>query len=722
MSIIKYEAKIGGMHCTACALNIEDQLQALAGIQKVSVNYASGKLHLEYDDSLVSLSDIKKRVEQTGYSILENDSEENKSEKSKLIFILPISFGLFFLMLLELLLGHIEIMYMEELLFIFSTITMFWIGQPFLKGIWRFLTGKGADMDTLVGIGTLTAYLYSTVILLIETLQVELPLESALYYEALIVVIGFVILGKHLESNSRKNTGDAIQSLIKLQAKSAIVERDGQEIEIATEDIALGDILIIKPGSQIPTDGIITEGEAVIDESMITGEYLPVPKSVSEEVIGGTINQQGYLKIRATKVGRETMLYRIIQLVEEAQSSKAPIQKLVDKISRVFVPTVLSLAVLSFLIWAISGNIPYGISSFVATLVIACPCALGLATPTAIIVGVGKAAKLGILIKDAEKLQKLSSVSCVVFDKTGTLTLGRPTISDIFSKNDENKMLQIAYSLASKSQHPLSLAIANEAEQKKLTKLMVQDFVNVDGKGLTGKINKKRYYLGSENYMKDLNIKSSFQIKSSNSSTVMLSDEKKVLGVMYISDELKSEALITIKKLQDLNIQTVLLSGDTKKNVEDIAKRLNIQKIYSEILPTDKAKIIGDLKKTHKVAMVGDGINDAPALALADAGIAMATGTEIAIKTSDITLLGGNISKIPSAIILSKQIIKTIRENLFWAFIYNTLGIPIAMGVLFPIWGILLNPAFAGIAMSLSSISVVLNSLRLKISKLSDEI
>jgi Cu2+-exporting ATPase/Cu+-exporting ATPase len=723
----KLRTKIKGMHCATCAINIEDAVSSIKGVKISTVNYASGDINLEYDETLIKFTDIKEVIESLGYSIEQEGGEEEKEDnKIQLIFLLPFSFLLFLAMILEIVLKiffdssinlmHIPFFY--EILFFISSFAMFWVGKPFLKGLLRFIRGKGADMNTLIGLGTLSAYVYSTYILLINMLNMDSTFPEIYYFEAVIVIIGFVILGKFLEEKSKKATGKAIEGLIKLQSKNALIEKDGKEILIGIGDIRKGDILIIKTGDKIPTDGIIVEGSALIDQSMLTGESVPVNKLIGEFVYGGTLNKNGYIKIRASKVGSETMLSSIIKLVEDAQNSKAPIQKLVDKISRVFVPVILLLAFLSIIVWILSGNITLGISSFVATLVIACPCALGLATPTAIIVGVGKGAKNGILIKDAETLEKLHKVNTVIFDKTGTVTYGKPQVSEIETEMNHNDFLQLAFSLETLSQHPLGYAIVEKAKSMGLKPLKVTNFTNTEGRGISGDINEETYYIGNWDFINSLNL-SSKKITSERTE-IVLASTKKVLGQIFVEDRIKKEAKDVIRRLHSDGIKTVLLSGDKKSVGEKIAKELEIEEVYTEVLPNEKSSIVRDLKKSNGVvAMVGDGINDAPALALADVGIAMATGTEIAIESAGITLLGGDLSRVPEAIKLSKETFITIKQNLFWAFIYNLVGVPIAMGILYPFWGILLNPSFAGIAMSLSSISVVLNSLRLNFKKIS---
>lgn len=720
--------KIKGMHCTSCALNIEDRISSLPGVKECSVNYVSQEIKVKYDNERIIMEDIEKEVEALGYSFLKV-KEDNKGLKLKIFILLPFSGALFFTMLFDLInpllfeipFVFMHLPYLNEVLFLVSTIAMFWIGTPFLKGLYRFIRGKGADMDTLVGLGTLSAYLYSTTLLVLKFLNIQTTLPQTYYFEAVIIIIGFVILGKYMEEKSKSKTGQALEGLAKLQANTATIEKNGKEYTINIDTIKEGDLMIVKAGDKIPTDGIIVEGNGLIDQSMLTGESLPVKKTVNQNIFGGTINKQGFMKIKATKVGKDTILANIIKLVQDAQSSKAPIQKLVDKISRVFVPIVLSLAILSLITWILTNNPAIAISSFVASLVIACPCALGLATPTAIIAGVGKGAKNGILIKNAETLEELHKVNTIVFDKTGTLTHGKPQIKIIDTEEDEQIIMTLASSLESKSNHPLGFAVIEEAKRRNIKNLEVKKFKNIDGKGITGTIEETAYYLGSPQFIKELGINIE-NVQKEENTQIVLATQKEILATIYIEDQIKKEAKKVVSRLHEMNIKTVLLTGDNELIAKRVAKELNIDLLFAEVLPNEKGKIIEDLKnKKGTIAMIGDGINDAPALALADVGIAMATGTEIAMQTSGITILGGDLKKIPMAISLSRVTFKTIKQNLFWAFIYNIIGIPIAMGVLYPIWGILLNPALAGIAMSLSSLSVVLNSLRLNLINIENE-
>lgn len=579
-------------------------------------------------------------------------------------------------------------------------------------------------MDTLIGIGTMTAYIYSSAIILFPKIKIYFQLPDDTYFDIIIVVIGFVTLGKYMEAKSKLQTGQAIEKLIGLQAKTASVEREGKEIEIQISEVVVGDIVIVKPGTKIPIDGKIIEGKTSIDESMITGEPVPADKNVGDAVIGGTINKQGSFKFKAARVGKETILAQIVKMVEEAQGSKAPIQNLADRISSVFVPTVMAIAVLSFIVWIIFGSgilgfstaLSYAILSFVSVLVIACPCALGLATPTAIIVGVGKGTEYGILIKNAESLERLSNVDTVVLDKTGTITEGVPEVSDVIVLDKslgEKNILKYAASAEKKSEHPLARAITDKAEHQGISLLPVSDFKALGGIGIKACIDGKKIYIRKpavEN--KDGEI-DNLQKEGKTVVTVEINGKKS--GFIALSDTIKPETKEAIDKIKNKGIKVIMLTGDNLAAANYIARQAGINEVTANVLPQEKWEIVKQLQDAgKKVAMVGDGINDAPALARADVGIAMATGTDIAIESAGITLLRGDMTKLAQVIELSQATMKTIRQNLFWAFIYNLIGIPVAAGFLYPIWGIVLNPIFAGLAMAGSSVSVISNSLRLK--------
>lgn len=747
--------EIKGMHCASCASVITKKLSALPHINSVSVNYGNEKAKVDFDEKEISIEEMNQEIGKLGYSFIlprkmtdnHNHDQEGTKEadlnelKNKVEFILPVTFLVFVLMMWEILTKTtswmpnlpIPMEALNMISMILATTALFWVGQPYLFGIGRFIRHGVANMDTLIGIGTSVAYVYSSVIFLIPSLVSLLRIPDYTYFDVTIVVIGFITLGKYLEAKSRKKTGEAIEKLLNLQAKTALVIRDGQEIEISVNEVVHGDLIIVKPGAKIPVDGVITEGSSFIDEAMVTGEPMPVQKKVGDSVVSGTINTSGSFTFQATKVGSETLLAQIIKMVEEAQGSKAPIQALVDKISSVFVPTVLVFAFLTLGAWLIVGSqyigfsqaLSFGIVSFVGVLIIACPCALGLATPTAIIVGVGKGAKEGILIKDAATLEKLHKVNTVVVDKTGTITKGKPTLVDIVNLSDlkDNEMISIMASLEKKSEHPIAHAVVNYAQEKNLNIEDISNFEGIQGKGLKGSIKGLEYFVGNTKLMKDLGVAFDVsqieQFTSQGKTPVILATKEKALGFVMVADEIKPESKQAIVDLHKLGIEVVMLTGDDEKAANYMASLVGIDEVIAHVLPQDKLAKIKELQSQGRiVAMAGDGVNDAPALAQADVGIAMGTGTDVAIESAGITLLGGDISKLVKAIKLSKITMRGIKQNLFWAFIYNIVGTPLAAGVFYPIFGWVLNPIFAGFAMAMSSVSVVSNSLRIKAKKL----
>lgn len=770
---ISQTVAISGMHCASCANTIQKKLAKIDGVTECQVNYGTEKAKITFNPKKISLAEMNKTIDTLGYSLnpvekpqshhdhmsshgdhdmmtpLTSDAaiKEKKLKElailKKQVFIL-IPFVIISILVMSWEIGaeplgwwpkmpEILMTFFHHLLPIFATYTLFVIGLPYIKGVMRFIRYGAANMETLVGIGTLVAFVYSFILSAFENSLSPFFNTEQTYYDVTIVVIGFITLGKYLEARSKLRTGEAIEKLLHLQAKSAVVLRDGQEIELPIDAIVVDDILLVKPGQKIALDGVITSGSTSIDESMLTGEPLPVDKKTGDSVIGATINKQGFIKVKVTKISTETVLSTIIKMVEEAQSSKAPIEKLADQISAVFVPIVLVLAVLTLLAWLVIGSqfmplsqaFSLGIISFVGILVIACPCAMGLATPTAVIVGVGKAAENGILIRNAESLEKSSTINFVVMDKTGTLTQGKPVVTDIIpvTAKTEKEVIQILASLEKLSEHPLAQAIVEDAKSKKLTLETVDHFQAIAGKGLSGSINKTEYFAGNMTLAQELNHsleEVTFEKLSSQGKTVLiLMTKKAIIGYVAVADTLKPEAKAAVEYLHQQNISVAMLTGDNKRTATYIAQQIGIDRVVAEVLPGDKANEIKKLQQEgYTVAMVGDGINDAPALATADVGIAMSTGTDIAIESAGITLLGGNLAHVPKALKLAKKTMLTVKQNLFWAFIYNIIGIPIAAGVLYPAFGILLNPVIAGAAMGFSSVSVVLNALRLKSIKL----
>lgn len=758
----KATISVSGMHCASCANIIERVFKKTPGVSNVEVNFGTEKVQIEYSPKEISLEELSKKINPLGYKLLlgieekhimpggtvmsgmdhsahlginqskEEKLKELKNYETKLWFTLPLSGAVFLLMLWEIIAesfgGFPKLMLNSEvyskILLVFSVPVLFWVGQPYLKGLWNFIRRGAANMDTLVGLGTITAFIYSTIMVLFPQIATGFNLPETVYFDVTIVVIGFITLGKYLEIRSKLKTGQALEKLINLQAKSAIIKTADGEREVGIEQVKIGDMVVVKPGGKIPLDGVVVEGVSSVDESMVTGEPMPVKKQTGDEIVGGTINKQGSFVFKVTKEPDETLLAHIIKMVEAAQGSKAPIQNLADKISAVFVPVVLGIAVLSLLLWILVGHsVSLGLLCFVSVLVIACPCALGLATPTAIIVGVGKGAGQGILVKNAESLEKLKSVNVLMVDKTGTLTEGKPSVVEIVENQESGinsqELLQIAASLEKKSEHPLAEAVVKKAEEQKTEILPVENFENLEGRGVCGIINGKKYFVGSLRLAKDFKLQTDENVLNNFSgqgkTPVLVMNEKFVLGILVIADPVKEAAKDVVKSLHKMNIKVVMLTGDSKKTAEYLAEILGIDEVLAEALPQEKAKKIISLQKEgFIVAMAGDGINDAPALAQANVGVAMATGTDVAIETADITLLYGDISKLLSAIRLSQKTLSTIKQNLFWAFAYNIVGIPLAAGLLYPIFGWLLNPMFAGAAMALSSVSVVGNSLLLK--------
>lgn len=741
---------VKGMHCASCAIAIEDTLGEIKGVNKLSVNYASEKATIEYDESQVNLNEMNESIKKLGYYLGADNSESDTKkeklvelsvEKKKVMFAIIVSAFLFIAMMWDIFAKTFKgfpefilpIQMYSVISFIFATIVLLWLGMPFIKGVGRFVRYRVANMDTLVGLGTLSAYLFSAFILFFPELQMSMKLPEHTYFDVTVIVISFISLGKYLEQRSKLKTGEAIEKLVNLQSKTALVERDGRQIELPVEEVVIGDLLIVKPGSKIPLDGDVIDGFSSVDESMITGEPIPVDKTVGDRVVGATINKQGVLKVKATKIGAETFLAQIIRLVEQAQGSKAPIQKLADKISGIFVPIVLVLAFLTLVFWLALGVnfmqsdevVSFALMSFVGILVIACPCALGLATPTAIIVGTGKGAENGILVKDAESLESLSKVDTVVADKTGTMTNGKPVVTDIIdiAGISDDDVMRIVASLECNSEHPLALAILEKAKLMNIKPEKVSEFEIVEGRGLKAKVDGVAYFVGNLKFMKELAIdieeKTIDKLADQGKTPVILADKKNVLAIIGVADTVKNNAKETIDQLHKLGIKVVMLTGDNMKTAHYIARQLGVDEVIADVLPSEKADEIASMQKQGRiVAMVGDGVNDAPALAQANVGIAMGTGTDVAIESAQVTLLAGDFSKLVKAVKLSKFTMRAIKQNLFWAFIYNVIGIPIAAGWLFPIFGISLNPIFAGLAMGLSSVSVVSNSLRLKLVKL----
>lgn len=742
---------VQGMHCASCASVITKRLSAVPNVRAVSVNYASERATVDYDSDKVSFGEMDQVLSELGYTLSipgagkprgaggEEDEVELLQQRSE--FVLPVTVAIFALMMWEIAAKLFDFVpnlplpmpLANTLGMLLATLVLFWVGKPYLLGVVRFLRYGVANMDTLIGLGALAAYAYSMALTLIPFLGTLLRVPEYTYFDVTIVVIGFVTFGKYLEARSKRKTGDAIAALLNLQAKYALVVRDGKELEVPVDTVERGDLVVVKPGSTVPVDGVVTEGTSFVDESMVTGEPMPVEKQAGDRVVSGTLNTNGSFTFRATSVGSETVLARIIAMVEEAEGSKAPIQALADRVSAVFVPVVLTLAFVTLGAWLVVGSAYLGFSqafslglvSFVGVLVIACPCALGLATPTAIIVGIGKGAREGILIKDAATLEKLHAVDTVVVDKTGTLTKGRPTLVHVENLSDlpDDRLLSIIASLEKKSEHPIAHAIVRHAEDAGLVLQDVSGFESLQGRGLRGRIDGIEYVVGNRALVSGLGL--SFDGTALHTHTaegktpVLLATKERMLGFVMVADEVKEDSRQAVADLKRLGIRVMMLTGDDERTARHIASLVGIDEVVAHVLPEDKLETIASLQRAgHVVAMAGDGVNDAPALARADVGIAMGTGTDVAIASAGITLLRGDIAKLAKAIRLSAVTMRSIKQNLFWAFVYNIVGIPLAAGAFYPFFGWVLNPVFAGFAMALSSVSVVANSLRIKLQTL----
>lgn len=722
---------IKGMHCASCGIIIDRALKKKEGVINSNVNLTTEKATIMYDDSQINTDTIIKAIKDKGYGAEELSGDDTKRhdeikkkefERLKALFQFSLVFAIPTFLMMILGWFKIEIPNMEYILFILATPVQIIVGWNFYKGAWAAFRNKSANMDTLITIGTLAAYLLSLYnIFFNETL--------GQYFEVSTILITLVMLGKLLEAIAKGKTSDAIKKLMGLSPKVATVIRDGIEIQISIDDVKLDDILIVKPGEKIPVDGVIVSGYSSIDESMITGESMPVGKKEGDDVIGATINKNGLLKIKATKIGENSTLAHIIKLIEDAQGHKAPIQRFADVVSSYFVPIVILVALISGGLWyfVFGQTLSFAILITVSVLVIACPCALGLATPTAIMVGTGKGASSGILIKGGDALEAAHKIKYVIFDKTGTITLGKPTVTNVIADETVVKgeeFLSIAGSIEKGSEHPLAEAIVNHVKEKNIKITDTTTFEAIPGFGVTAKLNKKIYYFGNPKLMAKQGAdytKFSQRIEEMehDGKTVMvLSEGVKVLGIIAVADVIKDTSKEAVENLRKLGIKTYMITGDNKRTANAIAKQVGIDHVFAEVLPQDKAMHVKELQRHGKVAMVGDGINDAPALAQADIGIAMGSGTDVAMETGNIVLMKNDLRDVPKAIKLSKMTMSKIKQNMFWALAYNVAGIPIAAGVLYTSTGWLLSPIIAGAAMALSSVSVVTNSLLLRQKKL----
>ncbi len=721
----KLELQIVGMHCASCAIKIEKTLKKSAGVKSSVVNYAAEKAFVEYDEEKTKEESIENIIKKLGYRVAKPDIREGEKTKLKEIASLKKKFLAGILLSLPVFVFSFPEFFSfvpsffnnNWILLVLTTPVQFWIGWQFYTGSWTSLKNKSADMNTLIAVGTSAAYFYSLA-------SVISGFSGAVYFDTAAVIITLIVLGRYLEAIARGKTSEAIKKLIGLQPKTATVIRGGKEVEISIEEVRIGDIILVKPGGKIPVDGVVVAGFSAVDEKMVTGESVPVDKKPKDTVIGATINKSGLLKIKAVKIGKDTVLAQIIKIVEEAQSSKAPMQRLADKVSGYFVPIVILISVISSIFWYSMGlGFIFSLTIFISVLIIACPCALGLATPTAIMIGTGKGAENGILIKNGEALEAAHKIDTVVFDKTGTLTKGEPEVTDVISTGkwlpiDVLKMAGIA---EKGSEHPIGEAIVKKAEKSKLLLKGGKNYKTVPGKGISVDYNGKDILVGSRNFIKNHGIdpehveKQVQSLEEQGKTAVIVGASKSVQGIIAVADTLKENSRQAVEKLRKMGKEVYMITGDNKRTANTIGKQLGIEKILPEVLPGEKADEIKKLQKGGKrVAMVGDGINDAPALAQADLGIAVGSGTDIAMETGGIVLVRDNLLDVVSSIELSRQTIKKIRQNLFWAFIYNTAGIPVAAGILYPFTGFLLNPMIAAAAMAFSSVSVVGNSILMK--------
>lgn len=737
--------KLGGMSCASCASSIEQAIKSVPGVIECNVNFGMEQASIQYDSQKTSLETIQEAVDAAGYKAWplqemtagEDDTEQaSRKSESKILQRKLYVAGTISIILLA---GSLPSMTGLHLPFIpawlhnfwlqlvLTAPVQFWCGKSFYIGAFKSLKRRVATMDTLIALGTSAAYFYSLSVTLFPSLFIVKGLMPSVYYEVSSSVIALILLGKTLEIRAKGETSEAIRKLMGLQAKTARIVRNGQELEVPLAQVEIGDVVQVRPGEQIPVDGEVIEGYSTIDEAMVTGESLPVKKQIGDEVIGATINKTGSFKFRATRIGKDTFLAQIVKMVQDAQGSKAPIQKLADEVTGWFVPAVIAVALATFIIWfKTTGNFTLATITMVEVLIIACPCALGLATPTAVMVGTGKGAENGILFKGADSLELAHKIQVIVLDKTGTLTEGKPTVTDFVTikgtaNSNELQLLQLAASVEGNSEHPLGEAVVRYAQSQEVSLTDVKHFEAIAGSGVRGVVEGKSIALGTLRWMQELGFDTEYlelrarAWESASKTVVWMACEGEIEAIMGIADALKPSSAAVVKALQKLGLEVVMLTGDNRATAESIALSAGIDRVFAEVRPDQKTAQIQAMQAQGKiVAMVGDGINDAPALAIADVGIAIGTGTDIAIAASDITLISGDLQGIVTAIQLSRATMRNIRQNLFFAFIYNIAGIPIAAGILYPILGWLLSPIIAGGAMAFSSVSVLTNALRLR--------
>ncbi|MBE0428642.1 MAG: copper-translocating P-type ATPase [Thermoleophilia bacterium] len=728
---------IGGMTCASCVERVEKALAGLDGVVEASVNFATEKATVVYVSGAVERADLTNVIEQAGYHVLEAREEEaaedaeaqlRKKTYRRLQFKLVIGVVLsvpIFLGSFPDWFGQLGPLNNHFVLWALATPVQFWVGWQFYTGAYAAARHYSANMNTLVAIGTSSAYLYTVAAILVPSFFAAQGLGEPMYFDTAAIIITLILLGRMLEARAKGQTSEAIKKLIGLRPKTARVVRGGREIDIPVEEVAVGDLVVVRPGERIPVDGVVKEGTSSVDESMITGESMPVGKQPGDDVIGATINKLGSFRFSATKVGKDTALARIIHLVQEAQGSKPPIARLADVISGYFVPGVILVASLSFVIWMLWGPEPaftFALLNFVAVLIIACPCALGLATPTAVMVGTGKGAEAGVLIRGGDSLETAHKLDTIILDKTGTLTRGEPTVTDVLADGfSERQVLGLAASAEKGSEHPLGEAIVSGAAERGIEPVAPESFRAITGQGIEAEVEGQSVLIGNPGLLAGRGIElngfaeRARALSSQGKTPVFMAVDKQTVAVIGIADILKEGSRETVSRLRNMGLEVVMLTGDNRQTAEAIGAEVGVSRVLAEVLPEDKANEVKRLQAEGRiVAMVGDGINDAPALAQADVGIAIGTGTDVAMEAGDITLISGDLNGVVASIALSRRTIRTIKQNLFWSFLYNTSLIPVAAGVLYPFFGILLNPILAAAAMGLSSVSVVSNSLRLR--------